>query len=437
MLNKQPVFALLIALHIACKTPVSTHKPPITTRNADTAFFIPAHPLRNENDLNILIEAIGDSRVVLLGESTHGTHEFYTWRTALSKRLIQEKGFDFIAIEGDWVESYKVNQFIRGAMKDSNQVIELLKEYNRWPSSLWRNYETASLVYWLNTYNQRKIATEQVGFYGLDVYGFWKWTGLPVAIKDTIVQQAIQQMRNCFEDYGNDALKYAEIVRRLNTNCKNETELVWKTVEALNSKQYSTEEIFVLRQQALLALHGEKYFRNLVSNRTQSWNIRDGYMALTVQRLLNHHGKNAKAIVWAHNSHAGDVQYSNMASTGHISVGQLLRKELGRNKIFIVGFGTYTGGVIGGRVWGAALQEFPVPPARIDSWEYMLRRQSATDKIILSRDIKEYAALKQMIPFRSIGAVAPNVVYGYAIIPQRFDAFIFIDSSTAIRPIVK
>ncbi|MBD0333361.1 MAG: erythromycin esterase family protein, partial [Chitinophagaceae bacterium] len=128
------------------------------------------HPLRNEQDLDILLKEIGDARIVLLGESTHGTSEYYTWRTAISKRLIQEKGFDFIAVEGDWDDCYKVNEFIKGPPQDSTAVIRLLQQYNRWPTWMWSNHEIASLVHWLNQYNQNKSAENKTGFYGMDVY---------------------------------------------------------------------------------------------------------------------------------------------------------------------------------------------------------------------------------------------------------------------------
>ena len=155
--------------------------------------------MHNEKDLDVLVNEIGEARVVLLGESTHGTHEFYQWRSAITKRLIEEKGFDFIAIEGDWVDSYKVNQFISGQKQDSLAVIELLKQYDRWPSSMWGNYEMAGLVQWLNEYNQTIISKNKIGFYGLDVYSFWEWTNKDLPIQNMTLQNAVKQVRKfCF-----------------------------------------------------------------------------------------------------------------------------------------------------------------------------------------------------------------------------------------------
>ncbi len=131
---------------------------------------IPYYPLRSEDDLDILLKEIGDARVVLLGEASHGTSEYYRWRSSISKRLIKEKGFNFIAVEGEWADSYRVNDFIKEKKQDSTAVIALLKNYNRWPTWMWGNYEVTSLVSWLNAYNQNKQDSSKVGFFGLDVY---------------------------------------------------------------------------------------------------------------------------------------------------------------------------------------------------------------------------------------------------------------------------
>ncbi len=179
----------LLIFCISCRQKAADNKKVTTaslTDNTDYSFAsqrerkdsirvkIPNYPLRNEKDLDVLLEQIGDARVVLLGEATHGTSEFYTWRAAITKRLIEEKNFDFIASESEWADSYRVNNFVKGPLKDSNQVIQLLHQYNRWPTWMWGNTEIASLVNWLNKYNQGKGSEEKVGFFGLDVYCLWE-----------------------------------------------------------------------------------------------------------------------------------------------------------------------------------------------------------------------------------------------------------------------
>ncbi len=400
---------------------------------------IPYHQLQNENDLDVLIKEIGDAKVVLLGESTHGTHEYYAWRTAITKKLIQEKGFDFIAIEGDWTDSYKINQFIKGAKQDSAAVIDALKQYDRWPSSMWSNYEMAPLLQWMNEYNQNKPGTGKIGFYGLDIYSFWEWTQQGTFKQDSAIQHAINEVKDFFAVYNNDAMKYADSLRHLNPDGSIITKHLWDAVQKFTgNKQPKDETGFVLYQQALLTLAGERYFRTLINDRVKAINVRDGHMAETIKRLLSFYGPDSKAVFWVHNGHAGDAHYSDMSSSGYTSVAEILRNQLGRNKIFCVGFGTYKGTVMAGYNWNGPVQKQIVLPAKAGTWEDLLHKQNPQNKIILSKDILNDATLNKWIGFRSIGAAYDGAaIYGLSIIPQRFDAFIFIDTTTALHPIEK
>ena len=404
--------------------------------NAAIRSTIPCYPLENEKDLDVLLKEIGDARVVLLGESTHGTAEYYQWRAAITKKLIQEKGFDFIAVEGDWTDSYKINQFIKGPQQDSNSSVEILKQYDRWPQSMWGNYEMASLIKWLSNYNQDKEGNRKVCFYGLDVYSFWEWTGQKLNVEDSSILTAAKQLKEKFSSFNNDALKYADAVRKLKIDYHETAEHLWKSIQYFSPRLPEDESTFVLQQQALLTLQGERYFRTMVSNRMQSWNIRDRYMAETIKRLLQFRGRNSKAIIWVHNGHAGDAHYSNMGDLGYTSVGEILRQEIGHEKIFSAAFGTNKGTVIAGYSWDAPLQKQAVLPAKTGSWENMLHEISAENKLVISKDIKNNPSLNKWIEFRSIGAAyAGAAVYGRSVIPQRFDAFLFLDTTTALHPI--
>jgi erythromycin esterase-like protein len=420
------IFSILFA---ACKTSFHAEKNP-------TTHSIPFHPLQTKSDLDVLINQVGDARVVLLGESTHGTHEFYQWRSEITRRLIEEKGFDFIAVEGDWDDSYRVNNFIKGEKQDSAATIELLRQYDRWPSSMWCNYEMIPIVQWLNYYNQSRKNEEKIGFYGLDLYSFWEWTKHPTNISDTALQKAIDHVRKLFSVYNDDALKYASAIRNGGVNLSVATEELWKKVQHYLANQPKNESSFLMEQQALLALHGEKYFRTMVTDKVSSWNIRDGHMSESILRLLKIHGNKSKAIVWVHNGHAGDAHYSQMAVAGYTSVAEILRKQLGREKIFSTGFGTDRGEVTAGMKWNAPLQKLKVQPAIKGSWENILHNLGSSNKIVLSKEIGNDPRLNQWLAFRSIGAAySDNAVYGTAIVPQRFDAFVFIDSTTATHPI--
>lgn len=416
-------------------------------KDKEVRLRIPNYPLRNEEDLDVLMEEIGDARIVLLGEASHGTSEYYTWRSAISKRLIEEKGFDFIAVEGEWADSYRVNQFIKGAEKDSAEVISLLKNYTRWPTWMWGNYEVAALVSWLNHYNQAVPKGEKVGFFGLDVYCLWEsMTELMPYLQelegvDPSVLKAAKKVHECFQPYSADPQEYAVAVYNASDNCRAQTRRLWKLVQKLTDKKGIKNEIeFVMEQNMLVALNGEKYYRTMVESNSESWNVRDRHMALTLKRLLEFHGPESKAIVWEHNTHIGDARYTDMAEDGMVNVGQLVRKEFGKENVYAVGFGSYSGSVIASGGWGGPIKIIDMPEATEGSWEYVLHQLSPTDKIILSKDIAGEKLLNRPVGHRAIGVIYnPELEhlgnYVPSVIPKRYDAFLFIDQSEALHPI--
>ena len=408
---------------------------------------IPHYPLRNEQDLDILMEQIGDARIVLLGEASHGTSEYYTWRAAISKRLIEEKGFGFIAVEGEWADSYRVNEFIKGPEQDSAAVISLLKNYNRWPTWMWGNYEVAALVNWLNQYNQEISAKEKIGFFGLDVYCLWESMSelMPYLQEleevDPSLLKAAKEVHQCFQPYSSDPQQYAVAVANASDNCRAKTRRLWKVVQKLTDEKSEKSKMgFVMEQNILVALNGEKYYRTMIESNVKSWNIRDRHMAQTLKRLLEFHGPDSKAIVWEHNTHVGDARYTDMAKDGMVNVGQLARKEFGKENVFAVGFGSYSGTVIAAGGWGAPLKIIEMPQASEGSWENILHQLSPANKIILSKDIQDKKFFKRSIGHRAIGVVYnPDLEhlgnYVPSIIPKRYDAFLFIDQTKALHPL--
>ncbi|GAA4369360.1 hypothetical protein GCM10023185_42940 [Hymenobacter saemangeumensis] len=413
-----------------------TNKPPVKVQ-------IPNYPLRSEADLDPLMKAIGNARVVLLGEASHGTHEYYTWRAALSKRLIREKGFRFIAVEGEWADSYRVNNFIKGPRQDSAATVQLLRHYNRWPTWMWGNYEVASLVTWLNQHNQAQAPANKVGFFGLDVYCLWEALSdlMPHLEGDAPAQQAARRAQRCFQPYSPSAEGYAEAVARADASCRAETQRLWQAIQKSTGPGVAQNEgQFVAQQHVLVALNGERYYRTAVQSYTESWNIRDRHMAETLSRLMTLHGPAAKAIVWEHNTHVGDARYTDMARSGEVNVGQLVRKQYGPENVFIVGFGSYQGSVIAADAWGATPRAMPVPEAQPNSWEDLLHRSGPGNKLVLSQDLRGNKFFKRSIGHRAIGVVySPSRErfgnYVPSIIPQRYDAFLFLDQTQALRPL--
>jgi len=413
-----------------------------TNGSAVVSLDIPTHPLQTTQDLDVILNQIGDARIVLLGEASHGTAEYYEWRAALSKRLIREKGFDLIAVEGEWADSYRVNQFIKGPRKDSLAAVALLRQYDRWPTWMWGNYEVASLVTWLNHYNQGKAPGDQVGFYGLDVYCLWESMQelMPYIQGNDSLMRMAQQVQQCFRPYSTDPMEYAYAVANENANCRTQTEKLHRAVMSYTGGTAATTEAnFVMQQNTLVAFNGEQYYRAAVSSYPGSWNIRDRHMTQTIQRLLDFYGPNSKIIVWEHNTHVGDARFTDMAASGMVNVGQLVREAYGEQNIYIVGFGSYQGSVIAANEWGGKIQTMNMPKAQRGSWEHLLHQIGPENKIILSSEIKNHVTLAQPIGHRAIGVVynprreAGN--YVPSTIPSRYDAFIYFDQSRALRPL--
>ena len=396
---------------------------------------IPYYPLEKEDDVAVLMREIGDAKIVLLGESTHGTHEYYTWRAAITKKLIQEKGFDFMAVEGDWDDSYKINQFLHRPTQDSATIEAVLRQYDRWPSSMWSNYEMVPLLQWLSDYNQH--SPKKIGFYGLDLYSFWEWTQQQIAINDTGIQNAIRRVRDFFAVYDNDAMAYADSVHHGKPSGSSLAQHLWNEAQISTGKNQPKDEArFLLCQHALLTRNGELYFRTLTKDHVKAINIRDAYMAETLTSLMKFYGPHSKAVVWVHNGHAGYGNYSSTSESGYTNMAQILRSEWGHKNIFCVGFGTYKGAVMAGYMWGGHIQKQLVLPAKGGSWEYLLHEINSQNKIIFSKDLQNNGALNRWIEFRSIGAAYEGAaIYSRSVIPKRFDAFVFIDSTTALHPI--
>ncbi|MCC9167186.1 erythromycin esterase family protein [Pontibacter harenae] len=400
-------------------------------------------PITKEKDLDELIEELGDSKVVMLGEASHGTSEYYTWRTAISRRLIEEKGFCFIAVEGDWPESYIVNRFIKGYQNSGSKIADVLQVFKRWPTWMWANWEVAALIEWLRDYNHLRNGMEKAGFYGLDVYSLWE--SLDQILKyleqnDGQAAEAARSAIHCFEPYNRDPQDYARATAFVPTDCEHEVIEMLQRIQKEPAFTDDAEYEFNAKQNALVAVNAEKYYRAMIKGGANSWNVRDSHMMETLDRLLELHGPDAKAIVWEHNTHIGDARYTDMANDGMYNIGQLAREKYGRENVKLVGFGSYQGTVIAGRAWGAPMQKMDVPPAVKGSWEEMLHNIDTDDKIILSKDLKEVPELQKWLDHRAIGVVYDPKYeqfgnYVPTVIPERYDAFLYFDETEAVHPL--
>jgi erythromycin esterase-like protein len=405
-----------------------------------------SNPLRSPKDLDALLDRVADAHYVLLGEATHGTSEFYTWRTEISKRLIVEKGFSFIAVEGDWPDCMRVNRYVKGL--DGKNADEVLHAFARWPTWMWANREVVELAEWLREHNDLALDERKAGFYGLDVYSLWESMEAVVKYLDRIDPAFASSARRayaCFEPYYEDAQEYARATALVPTSCEDEAVGMLSALRARapTYREDSRDTYFDAEQNALVARNAELYYRTMVRGGPSSWNVRDHHMVETLERLMAHHGPGAKAIVWEHNTHIGDARFTDMARAGMVNVGQLVRQAHEREGVVLVGFGTGSGTVIAGREWGAPMQRMEVPDAREGSAEAALRESLDGDDGLLLFDDEsrstegDFAAPRG---HRAIGVVynPRTEIWGNyvpTVLPARYDAFMYIDETHAVDPL--
>ncbi|MFL5616980.1 MAG: erythromycin esterase family protein [Gemmatimonadaceae bacterium] len=406
-------------------------------------------PLESADDLTPLLDAIGDARFVLLGEASHGTSEFYTWRAELSKRLILEKDFSFVGVEGDWPDCYRVNRYVKGLRGSGRSAEEVLHAFERWPTWMWANREVAAFAEWMRELNDPRSVDRQVGFFGLDVYSLWESMAAVVEYLERIDPAAARLARRaygCFDPYHDDAQDYARATALVPTSCEDEVVAMLGTLRAKAPayREDGRDAYFDAEQNALVARDAERYYRTMVRGGPTSWNVRDHHMVDTLDRLMAHHGHRAKAIVWEHNTHIGDARFTDMRRSGVVNVGQLVREGHGerpteRDGVMLVGFGTHRGTVIAGKEWGAPMGRVRVPEAKAGSWEDLLHGAGTEDKLLLfdGSDDGGIDGLDAPIVHRAIGVVYdPRAErwgnYVPTIVPRRYDAFLYIDESRAL-----
>jgi erythromycin esterase len=424
-----------------------------------------AHKLENFNkkDLDVLLEHIGDARYVLLGEASHGTSEFYMWRAEITKRLVTEKGFSFIAVEGDWPDCYRVNRYAKGRENSGSSAYEVLHAFSRWPTWMWANREIVDLIEWLRLHNKTvENQDKKVGFYGLDVYSLWESLDAVMGYLQKnypdAMKSAIEAYR-CFEPYSRDVEEYARATAFIPESCEDEVadmliELRRKTggggSEDNDDRRFKAdgrEAHFNAEQNAVVAKNAELYYRTMMHGGAAAWNVRDHHMMNTLERLMKFHDTDAKSIVWAHNTHIGDARATDMRQAKMVNLGQLAREQAGRKNVVLVGFGTYKGSVIASKAWGEPMERMPVPPAIDGSWDSFLHslddNSVGPNKLLIFNEIDKVESGNPFL--ESKGQRAIGVVYNPSyekygnyvetILPVRYDAFLFIDETHALNPL--
>ena len=405
----------------------------------------------------VLEDLIGDARVVLIGESSHGTHEFYDARAEITKWLIEEKGFTAVAAEADWPDAYRVNRYVRGTGGDQSPE-EALRGFQRFPAWMWRNTVVRDFVGWLRWHNGRCTADgrRQTGFYGLDLYSLHRSMDEVIGYLEQVDPAAAARARAryaCFDHSdGEDGQAYGYAAAfGAGPNCERQAveqliELQRNTAEYLrHDGEPAEDELFYAQQNAATVRNAEAYYRGMFRGRVTSWNMRDAHMAQTLTALLGHldrHGgpEPAKVVVWAHNSHVGDARATEVSADGQLTIGQLAREQFGED-CRLIGFSTYRGTVTAASDWGSVAERKVVRPALAGSIEELLHETGKEAFIVAMHDGSPAAGALEVVRLgRAIGVIyLPQTErhshYFHVRPSDQFDAMIHIDSTRALEPL--
>jgi erythromycin esterase-like protein len=411
-----------------------------------------AHPLTgSERDYDPLLDLVGDARFVLLGEATHGTHEFYAERARITRRLIEDKGFTAVAVEADWPDAYRVNRYVRGR-GDDRDADAALSGFQRFPNWMWRNTDVAAFVAWLRERNAAlQPGSAPVGCYGLDLYSMFTSIEEVLRYLDGVDATAAHQAREryaCFDQYGEDSEHYGYTARLdMSASCEEGViaqlqEMQQRACDYMR-RDGDEEAFFYAQQNARLVKNAEEYYRTMFHGHVSSWNLRDSHMADTLDALDDHlsrDGAPAKIVVWEHNSHIGDARATEMGRMGEWTLGELARKRHdGQTRL--IGFSTYEGFVTAASAWDAPAEHKRVRPGMPGSYEAMLHNTGMPRFFLpLRNEGPAREAMQDGRLERAIGVIyQPRTErsshYFSARMASQFDAVIHIDRTTAVTPL--
>lgn len=396
-------------------------------------------------DLQPLLDRIGEARVVLLGEATHGTSEFYRMRARISRALIAHKGFTIVAVEADWPDAEHVDEYVR---RRPSKPQRAAYAFGRFPSWMWRNEEVLAFVEELRGYNGGLAEERQVGFYGLDLYSLNTSIKEVIAfleVKDPELAREAKVRYSCFTPFASDPARYGQaVLYQRYGDCEQEAvAMLTDLLEKRLPRPEGEDPLFDATQNARVVANAEQYYRVMYQGSAESWNLRDRHMFETLQALLQHRGPAAKVVVWAHNSHLGNAAATEMARRGEFNVGQLVKEAFGEAS-YAVGFGTHTGTVAAASNWGEEVEIKHVRPSHPRSYE-RLCHESGIPNFFLplhERYADPEVRHELMDPRleRAIGVIyRPETElqshYFSAVLPQQFDEYIWFDESEAVVPL--
>ncbi|MGH7714086.1 MAG: erythromycin esterase family protein [Gemmatimonadaceae bacterium] len=414
-----------------------------------------AHPLvggGTARDFDPVLSLVGNARVILIGEASHGTHEFYHTRAEITKRLIEDHAVTAVAVEADWPDAYRVNQYVRGVGDDADAE-QALAGFRRFPQWMWRNADVLDFVGWLRAHNDSQPESMRTGFYGIDLYSLHASMEAVLRYLRVVDPEAARRAARrygCFERFGDDPQAYG-YASTLGLTASCEAEVVTQLVEL---RRAATEYVqrdgrlpadaqFFAEQNARLVTNAERYYRTMFDSRVSSWNLRDQHMAETIDALLEYLGRThaaPKVVVWAHNSHLGDARATEMGRSGELNVGQLVRRRYAREAV-LIGFTTYQGTVTAADDWGSPALRKNVRPAIGNSYEELFHDTALGNFYLgLRDDADARSQLKDARLERAIGVIyRPETErqshYFWVQLPAQFDAVLHYDTTRAVEPL--
>jgi len=420
-------------------------------RSAVDALRSVAVPLDGSpRDLDHALELVGDARFVLIGEASHGTHEFYRVRAEITKRLIREKGFHAVALEADWPDAHRVHRFVHGRGDDANAT-EALAGFERFPQWMWRNADVLDFVGWLRGWNETCAKGRQVGFFGLDLYSLHRSMRAVVDYLRVVDPEAARRAEAryaCFDAYGDDPQTYGQATA-LGASAGCERDVVMQLLDlrrkaaeyAQRDGRLDPDAQFLAEENARVVVHAERYYRTMFHGRVSSWNLRDEHMADALEAVAGYvarsRGTAARIVVWAHNSHLGDARATYMKSIGELNLGQLVRERHPRETVGI-GFTTFHGTVTAARNWDSPAEHRIVRDALHGSWERALHALGGENWWVPLRGLPSFA--REPLLERAIGVIyRPETErashYFEADLPAQFDAIYHYDRTRAVEPL--
>ena len=392
--------------------------------------------------LGPLLARIGDARVVLLGEATHGTSEFYRMRNRITRELIEKKGFHLVAIEGDWPDAGRVDHYVRHVEYSPSE----WTAFARFPTWMWRNNEVRSFVDWLREHNAPLQPARRVAFHGLDLYSLYDSIRAVLKYLDEVdpaTARVARERYGCLTPWQSDPATYghAALTGAYRT-CESEVGIMLTDLLHQRSAyaEHDGERFMDAVQNARLIANAERYYRIMYYGSRASWNLRDSHMFETLKTLLSYYESRSKIVVWAHNSHIGDAAATEMHSRGEYNLGHLCRKEFGEQS-YSIGFGTNTGTVAAASDWDGPMEIKTVQPARPDSYEHLCQRTGIPSFFLNLRKASAPVlnVLNKPRLERAIGVIyRPDTElashYFQATLPHQFDEYIWFNQTTAVTP---